>query len=677
MSVNARRRLRLPADHQSPAAARALVREVLVEAGFTDLLDEAMLLTTELSTNGVVHAGTDLDVEVTADDDGVTVTVTDFRGGPLEPLSTEPPDEMAEHGRGLLLVDRFATAWGTTHDATGKGVWFRLEHGTRSTPQPHIGVAPVAPATSIVEPVAAEDAAERIAWLVSVPDELRSRLTLPQLVSELLLRLCEVTGAAGGAVWLDEGDGSGDQQIGRYGQVPDTDPIGAVTVPLTMARPLSGRLVLYPESYAERSWVSLASLSADRMALTIEADRLRAADVRRRSWLTFLAEASELLAQSLNVDLTLALVPQIMVPRLGEWCTLWVADEWGELKPAAGTHREESQWPVVKRLLSGPDSELIERLQETVELGLTVPLTRPLEGVAVPLSARGKVLGVLTLGRPVDRLHAPDDITVIEDIARRAALALDNARIHAERQRIAQAFQQALLPAALPSPPGIEFAAEYVPASTGTDVGGDFYDVLEVEPGRFLVSAGDVCGKGPQAAAVTGVVRDVLRALARQGLPLPRIIELLNRTLLEQPDEGRYATLITAMIERRGEELHVEMCLSGHERALHLKKVGECEFVGIEGTAVGLLEQVKVTITELSLAPGDSLLFYTDGVTERRNGDVMFGLRGVCRAVTPLAGHSAAVVTSRLKAITMNFSPDAPKDDIAILGIHNTASDKG
>ncbi|HEY1174941.1 MAG TPA: SpoIIE family protein phosphatase [Phytomonospora sp.] len=677
MSVKARRRLRLPADHQSPAAARALVREVLVEAGFTDLLDEAMLLTTELSTNGVVHAGTDLDVEVTADDDGVTVTVTDFRGGPLEPLSTEPPDEMAEHGRGLLLVDRFASAWGTTHDATGKGVWFRLERGTRHASRAAVGVAGVAPVTSVVEPMAAEDAAERIAWLVTVPDELRNRLTLPQLVSELLLRLCEVTGAAGGAGWIDEGDGSGDQQIGRYGQVPDDESRGVVTVPLTMARPLSGRLVLFPEADtpAERSWTALATLSADRMALTIEADRLRAADVRRRSWLTFLAEASELLAQSLNVDLTLALVPQIMVPRLGEWCTLWVADEWGELKPAAGTHREESQWPVVKRLLSGPDSELTDRLHETVALGLTVPLTRPLEGVAVPLSARGKVLGVLTLGRPVDRLHAPDDVTVIEDIARRAALALDNARIHAERQRIAQAFQQALLPAALPTPPGIEFAAEYVPASTGTDVGGDFYDVLEVEPGRFLVSAGDVCGKGPQAAAVTGVVRDVLRALARDGLPLPRIIELLNRTLLEQPDEGRYATLITAMVERRGEDLHVEMCLSGHERALHLKKVGECEFVGVEGTAVGLLEQVKVTVTELSLAPGDSLLFYTDGVTERRNGDTMFGLRGVCRAVTPLAGHPASVVTARLKAITMNFSPDAPKDDIAILGIHNTDGD--
>lgn len=648
------------------------MREVLVTAGFTDLLDEAMLLTTELSTNGVVHAGTDLDVEVVADDDGVTVTVTDFRGGTLEAPSSEPPDEMAEHGRGLLLVDRFASAWGTTHDATGKGVWFRLERRGH-VPAPPPEATALVPDTS-VDPDLAVAAAERVAWLVSVPDELRTRLTLPQLIAELLQRLCEIVGATGGVVWLDEGDGAGESRLAQCGRVPGTSMTGdadnAMVVPLHLARPLSGRLELYPSGAPALR--TLAVLSADRMALTIEADRLRAADVRRRSWLTFLAEASELLAQSLNVDLTLALVPQLMVPRLGDWCAVYVLDEWGKLGLAAGTHRDESQWPVMKRLLSGPDAELAERLQETAELGLTVALSRPVEGIAVPLAARGKILGVLTLGRPADRLHAPDDVTVVEDVARRAALALDNARIHAERQRVAQAFQQALLPAALPQSPGIEFAAEYVPASTGTDVGGDFYDVLEVEPGRYLVSAGDVCGKGAQAAAVTGVVRDVLRALARDGLPIPRIIELLNRTLLEQPDEGRYATLITAMVWREGQDLCVEMCLSGHERALHLPRVGECEFVGIEGTAVGLLEQVKVNMTSVRLAPGDSLLFYTDGVTERRNGDVMFGLRGVCRAVTPLAGHPASVVAARLRTTVLNFSDEPAKDDIAILGMHNS-----
>jgi anti-sigma regulatory factor (Ser/Thr protein kinase) len=125
---HARRRLRLPADHQSPAQARAAVREVLAEAGLVELLDEALLLTTELSTNGIVHARTDIDVDVLADDTGVTVTVTDFRKGTIGPAT--PPDHLSEGGRGLLLVDQFASAWGTTHNEDSKEVWFRLDRWT-------------------------------------------------------------------------------------------------------------------------------------------------------------------------------------------------------------------------------------------------------------------------------------------------------------------------------------------------------------------------------------------------------------------------------------------------------------------------------------------------------------------------------------------------------------------
>src|SRR4051812_14563033 len=129
------RRARLPNDRRTPAAARALVRSVLEEAALDSLLNEALLLTTELSTNAVVHAGTEVDIEVTADIGGLTVTVTDFAPGPVEQLAVGPKNdkidigEVAERGRGLLLVDHFASRWGTVHEGTGKGVWFRLERG--------------------------------------------------------------------------------------------------------------------------------------------------------------------------------------------------------------------------------------------------------------------------------------------------------------------------------------------------------------------------------------------------------------------------------------------------------------------------------------------------------------------------------------------------------------------
>ena len=129
------RRLRLPADRRTPAAARAVVRSVLAEAKLEGLLDAALLLTTELSTNAVIHAGTDLELEAVADADGLTVTVTDqVRGMIGASAGNGPPPnvrlslaDLSERGRGLLLVDHFATQWGTNHFASGKGVWFRLD----------------------------------------------------------------------------------------------------------------------------------------------------------------------------------------------------------------------------------------------------------------------------------------------------------------------------------------------------------------------------------------------------------------------------------------------------------------------------------------------------------------------------------------------------------------------
>src|SRR4051812_35907929 len=144
MSRRTHRRLRLPADERSPAAARALVRQVLAAGGRDDALDSALLLVSELSTNGVVHAGTAVDIDVLADEHGVTVTVSDQQSGPViglgsRPLPGQTPAhspiddfcetdvtvlELSEHGRGLLLVDELATAWGTSHHAGGKSVWF-------------------------------------------------------------------------------------------------------------------------------------------------------------------------------------------------------------------------------------------------------------------------------------------------------------------------------------------------------------------------------------------------------------------------------------------------------------------------------------------------------------------------------------------------------------------------
>ncbi|WP_372444467.1 SpoIIE family protein phosphatase, partial [Micromonospora qiuiae] len=574
------RRVRLPADRRTPAAARAVVRSVLTEANLDELANEALLLTTELSTNAVEHAGTELDIEVSADPAGLTVTVSDFAAGPVDELTVGVRNvandivDVAERGRGLLLVDHFASRWGTTYLPKGKGVWFRLDrrrrggqHGDDSGSHEDDFGPPVGDRDSTGH-TSAPSAGAMSALLQTTPDPYADD-PLPDFAASLLTRVADMVGASGGVIRLDRGDGQGTQTLARYGRQPRAGN-ELIRVPLAVHRPYAGELELdaAPTAYAR----PLAVLTAERLSLHLENDRLRRADVRRQAWLTFLAEASELLAQSLDVELTMALIPQLVVPRLGQWCAVHTADEWGRLRLAAASHADESMLPQLHATLreAGPDS-IQSRLREASRNGAQTPLGAPMEGFAVPLIARGQRLGTLAVGRHQRHRHDPDEIAVLEDVARRAALAIENARIHAERRRVAQALQQSLLPPVLPVVEGIGFAAEYVPTGGDADVGGDFYDVVSLPDGRWLVVIGDVSGKGVQAAAVTGLVRDVIRVLAGDGKPLPEVLARLNETLVER-GAGRYCTLALAAVgPGEGGRLDVELHLAGHDRPVLLR----------------------------------------------------------------------------------------------------------
>ncbi|MET7965728.1 SpoIIE family protein phosphatase [Micromonospora sp. NPDC005305] len=669
------RSVRLPADRRTPAAARALVRSVLAEADLHELLNEALLLTTELTTNAVEHARTELDIEVEADPAGLTVTVTDFASGPVDELMvgvrniTSDITEVAERGRGLLLVDHFASRWGTTYLPTGKGVWFRLDRpnlGAAARPaETRAALAALAPADG-----GTPSAAAMSELMQTTPDPYADD-PLPEFAAGLLTRVAEMVGAAGGVVRLDRGDGQGSQVLARYGRQP-REGNELLRVPLAVHRPYAGELELdaAPSAYAR----PLAVLAAERLSLHLENDRLRRADVRRSAWLTFLAEASELLAQSLDVELTMALVPQLVVPRLGQWCAVHTSDEWGRLRLAAASHADESVLPQLHRVLqeTGPDS-IQARLREASRSAAQVPLSGPMEGFAVPLIARGQRLGTLAVGRHQRHRHDPDEVSVLEDVARRAALAIENARIHAERRRVAQTLQQSLLPPVLPVVEGIGFAAEYVPTGDDAEVGGDFYDVVPLPDGRWLVVVGDVSGKGVQAAAVTGLVRDVIRVLVGDGKPLPEVLGRLNETLVERGG-GRYCTLALAAVgPGDGDQLDVSLHLAGHDRPVLLHGGGGAGFVGTGGTALGLLDSIATPTAEIALKPGDALVFYTDGVTERRRGRELFGTDRLREAAAPLAGYSADVVAARLRATAIAFSVEPPRDDIAVLVLRNDA----
>ncbi len=631
------RRVRLPSGHSTPAVARAFVRSALVESDLAGVMEEALLLTAELSTNVVRHTGSNLDLEVATDWRGVTVTVADHVPGGLNPA---PPEE---GGYGLMLVDKFSHSWGVNHHANGKAVWFRLEKDD-------------SPGTPPPTPDAALAAVEA---LLNVDPDVDLEETAADYAHRLLERLAEWLPAESGAVVVDTGDGRL-ATLASFGTPIDDEDW---STPLPLTRPWSGRMILRVPRSTQA--MVLTRLAAERLGLALERQRLKETDDERRMWLTFVAEASELLAQSLDPALTTALIPRLVVPRLGSWCAVYSVDGTSAPQLATATHTDEGQLPS---LLSTLEDQV---QQADVADDWFTPLAPPNEGFLVPLVARGQRLGLLAVGRHEGHRHQPDELSVVGDLARRAALAIDNARIHHERRRIAQQLQQSLLPPELPQVDGLELGAQYVPIGDDIEVGGDFYDAIPMSDGRWLLVVGDVSGKGIQAANVTGLVRDVIRVLIRDGRPPESILDTLNEMLFERG--GRYCTLALAVVAPGPfGTACLTLHLAGHDQPVLIADDGAVTQVGAGGTAVGLLKELVSPRTSLVLRPGETIVFYTDGVTERRRHDEFFGIERLKGVLKDLSGYPAEVVAARLSTTVLGFSSEPPRDDIAILVLRNT-----
>jgi len=685
----------------------ALDEAGLAEAGPTEpghdaAADTVVLLASELCENAVLHAGTEFEVALRIDDAEVVVTVSDRGAGPLEQHLAQPRrryGRAAAHGRGLALLSRLATAWGTRYEQDGTHrTWFSVATGpatgpvtgpTASTPASAPAAVAARPARPTEPPLA--DAgpvvpglpSERVRRLLHLPAELAGRLDAAELVAELVRRLWEVLDAEAVVVEVDEGDGAGPRIVARSGALPEVGPSASAgtIVALPTTAPLRGSLVVRhrPGAALPPDAADLAELVAHRVAMAVESAWLRDVDQRRRAWLAYLADTSELLGQSLDVELTVAVVPQVVVPRLGAWCAVHLIDDAGRLALAALTHADEERLPELRAALEpgpglGRSPELRSGLADLLA-GRPGPVrfTLPTDGVAVPLTSHGAITGTLSVGRPVDRPHGPEDVALIADVARRAGLAVHNAQVTAAHVRVSQALQRALLPRALPVIVGLDLAAQYLPASTGSDVGGDFYDVYPIGPAQWLVAIGDVCGTGAGAAARTGLVRDVLRVLVREGRTLVRAVELLNEVMLESGDPLQFATLAAALVGMRdgdgGPEIDVSLVLAGHLQPLLVHPDGRVELLGEHGTVVGLVERVELTCTTHRLGPGDTLLLYTDGVTERRRGDEQFGVERLRRAGGAAAGRPAARLLTVVRKALDRFTADPHDDDIALLAV--------
>jgi len=699
--------------------ARSFVRDTLVSWGLSGAdvrVTDAVLLASELVTNAIVHAGTPVELTCRMSGGIVEVSVLDRHPARMIP---DPPGAAADidrpSGRGLLLPAALSSSWGVTYAAAAKAIWFRLAPDAGSDGHPPITPA-VAASLSAERP--GPDAATSAETGAGVRDLLQ--LSYDELLGHAVTLAREAVGADAAYALIADEDGElrmraaagrGASQLPAGGGADDSDSPGMrtfvdlynqfaergadlaqvqneplrslLTVPFQAEGRVTGMLAVAaaePDRFAEAD-LALVQQVADQVALPLERARLTEHDRVRRARLSFLAEASDLLAGSLDQEKTIALAAQLVVPRLAAWCAALVPDEDGELRPAYVWHADESQVDALTALLGqAPPPELAPG-DDALRWSLAGPAPGPGSGTAAelaadpawcfPLVARDRSLGVFIIGRPREGALAREAVDLAEDLTRRVALAMDNARLYSEQRQANNALQRSLLPPELPDIPGMELAAGYEAAGEGNEVGGDFYDVFEATTGRWRFAIGDVCGKGPEAAAVTGLTRHALRILAREGHDVPTVLERLNALIVDEGVRARFITLIHGELRPAagaGEAATVSLVCAGHPPALVLRRAGGVETVTDSQPLLGVLDGVTFEQNMVRLFRGDVLLCVTDGVTERRSGDRLLddddGLR---RLLGECPDLNAGSVVARIQRAVREFGSDPPTDDLALL----------
>jgi serine phosphatase RsbU (regulator of sigma subunit) len=405
--------------------------------------------------------------------------------------------------------------------------------------------------------------------------------------------------------------------------------------------------------------------------------------------LAFLARANEELATSLDFRETLKRVAHLAVPALADWCGIEVHTDEGRIREVAHAQQERlveleemmerygrggAGSPVDQVLASGepillrkvPDQLLEqvavdeEHLRRLRQLGLR-------SAVIVPLRARGRVAGVLSLANAESgRMFGPHDLAFTEELARAAGTAIENARLYEERSRIARTLQSSLLPPSLPAIPGLEVEARYRPTGRGTLVGGDFYDLFEAGPDDWALVMGDVCGKGTEAAALTGLVRHTVRATAVRSPSPSDVLRTVNERILREGAD-RFCTVTYAQLHREDGGLRVTASCGGHPPPLVVRPGQAVHAADCLGTLLGVVPEPRISQETFTLGPGDLAVFYTDGVTEEYE---RAGISGEGRVVALLweAGElDAAGVADRIYKDVVEFSPGPPRDDMALV----------
>ncbi|POX41562.1 DNA-binding protein [Streptomyces sp. Ru73] len=410
--------------------------------------------------------------------------------------------------------------------------------------------------------------------------------------------------------------------------------------------------------------------------------------------LALLAETTTLLTSTLDIHEALRRLIGLVVPRLADWAVIDLISERDEVRRFAVAHaqdgtvvpREDLQGPMppvpqespmpLSRALRGVASSFAgpETYQGPPDSGIAVEQRRLFEAtgmhsaIMVPLRSLHDVLGALTLGRAKqpERFTAAD-AALLEDIARRASLALENARLYQRQRKVAETMQRHLLPT-LPRTPGRSLCARYLPAPDASQVGGDWYDAFTLLDGATALAIGDVVGHDLDAAAGMAQLRNMLRAYAlSQRKPPSKVVEWLDQATQDIAEVSMATLVFARMTATAAGRCEVSWTNAGHPPPLVVTPEGLAHYLtGGHGVLLGVEhDQVRPDATA-ELPPGATLLLYTDGLVESPSHSLDDGLERLRRHAASLARRPLEAFVDQLLA---RARPPDNDDDVALLAV--------
>lgn len=421
------------------------------------------------------------------------------------------------------------------------------------------------------------------------------------------------------------------------------------------------------------------------------------AEVRRRRAQDFLVAASRLLDSSLDPTETARTIVSTAVPELAELCLIdfrrpdgWFGDsvvaganpemaarleairhaqplDPGGEHPVAQVLRLER--PMIWRDLTAPEvvdkvSQNSEHLQLMRDAGYN-------SAAVVPLVARGRTLGALSfLHVRGDLRYDPGDLEFLAELGERAALALDNARLYRERDRIAENLQRGLRPPRPEEVPGLEISVVFEAAGEGIEVGGDLYDVLPSEDGCWVL-IGDVAGKGSSAAGVSVAVRHSVRGLTREVAEPDEVLRRVNELLLAGDSLNDFATAMLARLRRQGSGWRLTLASAGHPPAVLASESGAEPLGG--GSVLGAWREARVERHERALEPAETLTLCTDGWLEAGPTSAHREPEEFAAMTRSLSGLEIEEMTDRLRADAVGRSTGSLRDDLVVLAVRPQA----